>query len=81
MTQILTQNGKRADGNSGESRTGKHPTPEQKRPKSSEKPPPAPLTAAHNPKVVGSNPAPATIRSPVTATVTGFLHFVPKEAN
>ncbi len=27
----------------------------------------------HNPKVVGSNPASATKRNPVTAMVTGFL--------
>lgn len=60
MTQILTQNGKGAGGNSGGNRCGKHPALEQTRPKSAKKPPPASLTAAHNPKVVGSNPAPAT---------------------
>ena len=58
LTQILTQNGKGAGGSGGGNKTGKHPIPEQKRPESAEKPPPAPLIAAHNPKVVGSNPAP-----------------------
>ena len=66
LTQILTQNGKGAGGSGGGNKTGKHPTPEQKRPKSSEKPPPAPLAAAHNPKVVGSNPAPATRKTAVS---------------
>ena len=60
LTQILTQNGKGAGGSGGGNRAGKHPTPEQKCPESAKKPPPAPLAAAHNPKVVGSNPAPAT---------------------
>lgn len=59
LTQILTQNGKGAGGSGGGNRVRKHPTSEQKRPKSAEKPPSALLTAAHNPKAVGSNPAPA----------------------
>ncbi|MBD5133065.1 MAG: hypothetical protein HDT38_01120 [Clostridiales bacterium] len=60
LTQIQTQNRKRAGGHSGDNRAGKHPTPEQTDSESAKKPPPALLTAAHNPKVVGSNPAPAT---------------------
>ena len=60
LTQISTQNGKRVGGNSGESSAGKHLFLERICPESIKKPPPAPLTAAHNPKVVGSNPAPAT---------------------
>ena len=60
MTQILTQNGKGTGGSGGGNRARKHPPLEQIWPKSAKKPPPAPLAAAHNPKVVGSNPAPAT---------------------
>ena len=60
MTQIQTQNRKRAGGGNGDNSARKHPTLEQTRPESVKKPLPAPLTAAHNPKVVGSNPAPAT---------------------
>ena len=59
-TQILTQNRKGAGGSGGGNRAGKHPTPEQICPESAKKPPPASLAAAHNPKVVGSNPAPTT---------------------
>jgi len=59
-TQIPTQNGKRAGGYSGGNSAGKHPALEQTHPESTKKPQLAPLTAAHNPKVVGSNPAPAT---------------------
>jgi len=59
-TQIQTQNRKRAGGNSGDSSVGKHPFLERICPESAKKPPPASLAAAHNPKVVGSNPAPAT---------------------
>ena len=33
---------------------------------------------AHNPEVVGSSPASATIKNPVIATVTGFFLFVCK---
>ena len=72
LTQILTQNGKGADGSGGENRAKKHTIPEQTRPESAEKPPPAPLAAAHNPKVVGSNPAPATINPPVSLEIGGF---------
>ena len=60
LTQILTQNGKGAGGSGGGNRAGKHPAPEQKRPESAGQPLSASLAAAHNPKVVGSNPAPAT---------------------
>ena len=60
LTQVPTQNGKRAGVDSGDNRAGKHPALEQTRPESAKKPLSAPLTAAHNPKVVGSNPAPAT---------------------
>lgn len=58
--QILTQNRKRVDGSNGDSSAGKYFFLEQIPPESAEKPPSAPLTAPHNPKVVGSNPAPAT---------------------
>ena len=76
VTQVLTQNGKGAGGISGDSSAGKHPTPEQTRPKSAKKPPPAPLAAAHNPKVVGSNPAPATIKTAVfTSKAAVFIIF------
>ena len=60
LTQVPTQNGKRAGVDSGDNSVGMHPFLERTRPKGTKKPPPAPLTAAHNPKVVGSNPAPAT---------------------
>lgn len=60
LTQIPTQNGKGAGGSGGGNRAEKHPTLEQKCPESAKKLPPAPLAAAHNPKVTGSNPAPAT---------------------
>ena len=30
---------------------------------------------AHNPKVVGSNPASASPKNPVKSTLTGFFHF------
>jgi hypothetical protein len=36
------------------------------------------LNGAHNPKVIGSNPIPATKKSPVTAAVTGLFLFVRK---
>ncbi|MCI9548717.1 MAG: hypothetical protein HFF20_05785 [Oscillospiraceae bacterium] len=80
LTHILTQNGKGAGGNGGRNRARKHSTPEQTRPESAKKPPPAPLAAAHNPKVVGSNPAPATIDSPISLEIGGssllFLTFL-----
>jgi len=60
-------------GSDGGNRAGKHPTIEQTRPESAKKPPPAPLTAAHNPKVVGSNPAPATIKPLILRKSAVFL--------
>ena len=60
LTQVSTQNRKRVDGISGDSSAGKYFFLEQIPPKSAEKLRSAPLAAAHNPKVVGSNPAPAT---------------------
>ena len=41
-------------------------------PESAKKPPPALPSAAHNPKVVGSNPAPATTNPPISLGIGGF---------
>ena len=72
LTQVPTQNGKRAGVDSGDNRAGKHPALEQTRPESAKKPLSAPLTAAHNPKVVGSNPAPATIIPSIFLEIEGI---------
>ena len=74
LTQILTQNRKGADGGSGRNRAGKHPFLERTHPESAKNPPPAPLTTAHNPKVVGSNPAPATIKCLKSDDFKHFIH-------
>ncbi len=72
LTQVPTQNGKRAGVDSGDNSVGMHPFLERTRPKGTKKPPPAPLTAAHNPKVVGSNPAPATIIPSIFLEIEGI---------
>ena len=76
LTQILTQNGKGAGGSSGDIGVRKHPSSEQTRPEIVKKPPPAPLTAAHNPKVVGSNPAPATTIPSISLEIEGISLFL-----
>ena len=74
MTHNLTQNGKNADGISGVNRPEKDMFPDSIRLESTENVYAPPLSAAHNPEVVGSSPTAATIKPLISSEISGFSY-------